>query len=91
MFGLAGLCTLALLSGDSELAVASLNELIKCGESNEAIKQKAVFNSYMSALGVSNHQKTTNECLNTPNFCLNLISGCSHPYLSPLPEKNWFY
>ena len=53
IYGLAGLCSLALLSGDSELAVASLNELIKCGESKEAIKLKAVFNSYMSALGVS--------------------------------------
>ena len=60
IYGLAGLCSLALLSGDSELAVASLNELIRCGESKEAIKLKAVFNSYMSALGVSNHWKTTN-------------------------------
>lgn len=63
IYGLAGLCSLGLLSGDGVLAVAALNELIKCGDSKDAIKLKAVFSSCMSALEVLTLWSLLYHCL----------------------------
>ncbi|XP_067947219.1 tetratricopeptide repeat protein 37-like [Watersipora subatra] len=50
IYGLAGLCSLALLSGDGELAFAALAELVKCSSSKEAFILKCTFCGYMAAL-----------------------------------------
>lgn len=50
--GLASLCSFSLLSGDGDLALAALQELLNSRNTDQTRKLKALFNSYFCTLQV---------------------------------------